>query len=131
PEWEGRILLCRRAIEPRHGFWTLPAGFMENDETLAQAAMRETREEANARVTLHDMYSVLSVPRASQVHVFYRAQLLDLDFGPGVEGLEVGLFKAAEVPWDELPFRTVPTTLRHYYADRRNGGFTLHAEDIG
>ncbi|HLU77841.1 MAG TPA: NUDIX hydrolase [Burkholderiales bacterium] len=131
PEWEGRILLCRRAIEPRHGYWTLPAGFMENDETLAQAAMRETREEANARVALRDMYSVLSVPRASQVHVFYRAELLDLDFGPGIESLEVRLFEEAEVPWDDLAFRTVSTTLRHYYTDRRNGGFRLHTEDIG
>src|SRR5690606_5809237 len=131
PEWEGRILLCRRAIEPRHGYWTLPAGFMENDETLAQAAMRETREEANARVALRDMYSVLSVPRASQVHVFYRAELLDQDFGPGIESLEVRLFEEAEVPWDVLAFRTVSTTLRHYYPDRRNGGFRLHTEDIG
>lgn len=130
PEWEGGILLCRRAIEPRHGYWTLPAGFMENDETLAQAAMRETLEEANARVALEDMYAVLSVPQASQVHVYYRARLLDLDFGPGTESLEVRLFDEAEVPWDELAFRTVTATLRHYYADRRNGGFRLHTEDI-
>lgn len=130
PEWEGRILLCRRAIEPRHGYWTLPAGFMENDETLAQAAMRETLEEANARVALGEMYSVLSVPRVSQVHVFYRAQLLDLDFGPGSESLEVRLFDEGEIPWEELSFRTVSTTLHHYYADRRNGGYRLHTEDI-
>lgn len=125
-----RILLCRRAIEPRHGYWTLPAGFMENEETLAQAALRETLEEANARVELHDVYSVLSVPHVSQVHVFYRARLLDLDFRPGAESLEVRLFEEAEVPWDQLAFRTVTTTLRRYYADRRNGGFRLHTEDI-
>jgi len=130
PEWEGRILLCRRAIEPRHGYWTLPAGFMENEETLAQAALRETLEEANARVELHDVYSVLSVPHVSQVHVFYRARLLDLDFRPGAESLEVRLFEEAEVPWDQLAFRTVTTTLRRYYADRRNGGFRLHTEEI-
>lgn len=130
PQWQNRILLCRRAIEPRHGMWTLPAGFMENDETLAQAAMRETLEEANARVQLQDMYTVMSVPHVSQVHVFYRARLLDLDFGPGIESLEVRLFDEAEIPWQELAFRTVSGTLRHFYRDRKNGVFPLHSEDI-
>ena len=130
PEWRGQVLLCRRAIEPRHGYWTLPAGFMENDETVAQAAMRETMEEANARVELGDMYSVLSVPHVSQVHVFYRAALLDLDFGPGIESLEVKLFDEADIPWNDIAFRTVSNTLRHYYEDRRTGRFRLHTEDI-
>jgi ADP-ribose pyrophosphatase YjhB (NUDIX family) len=130
PEWEGRILLCKRAIEPRYGLWTLPAGFMENGETVADAARRETLEEAKARVTLTEMYSVLSVPYINQVHIFYRAQLLDLDFGPGEESLDVALFHESEIPWRELAFRTVSTTLRHYFEDRRGGGFRLHAGDI-
>lgn len=130
PEWGEQVLLCRRAIEPRYGYWTLPAGFMENDETLAQAALRETMEEANARVELAEMYSVLSVPHVSQVHVFYRATLLDVDFGPGTESLEVKLFDEVDIPWDEIAFRTVSNTLRHFYEDRRTGNFSLHAEDI-
>ena len=130
PEWRSKVLLCRRAIEPRHGYWTLPAGFMENDETVAQAALRETMEEANARVELGDMYSVLSVPHVSQVHVFYRAALLDLDFGPGIESLEVKLFDEADIPWNDIAFRTVSSTLRHYYEDRKTGRFGLHTEDI-
>ncbi len=130
PEWEDRILLCRRAIEPRYGLWTLPAGFMENGETVADAARRETLEEAKARIELADMFSVLSVPYINQVHIFYRARLLDLDFGPGEESLDVALFYENEIPWKELAFRTVATTLRHYFEDRRNGGFRLHAGDI-
>ncbi len=130
PEWEGRILLCRRAIEPRLGLWTLPAGFMENGETVGQAALRETLEEANARVELTAMYSVLSVPHVNQVHIFYRARLLDLAFGAGTESLEVGLFAETDIPWREIAFRTVSTTLRHYYADRQVGAFGFHAGEI-
>jgi ADP-ribose pyrophosphatase YjhB (NUDIX family) len=129
-EWEGRVLLCRRAIEPRYGLWTLPAGFMENGETVAQAALRETLEEANARVELTDMFSVLSVPHVNQVHIFYRARLLDLQFAPGVESLEVHLFPEAEIPWQSLAFRTISTTLRHYYADRKSGSFAFHAGEV-
>jgi ADP-ribose pyrophosphatase YjhB (NUDIX family) len=129
-EWEDRILLCRRAIAPRHGLWTLPAGFMENGETVAQAALRETLEEANARVELTAIYTVLSVPHVDQVHMFYRARLLDLDFGPGAESLEVGLFAEADVPWKEIAFRTISTTLRHYYADRKAGAYGFHAGEI-
>ena len=130
PEWEDRILLCRRAIEPRHGKWTLPAGFMENGETTAEAALRETLEEAGARVELGELYTVLSVRHVNQVHMFYRARLLDLDFAPGTESLEVGLFREDEIPWQELAFRTISATLRHYYDDRRGGTFRLHAGDI-
>ncbi len=130
PEWEDRILLCRRAIEPRHGMWTVPAGFMENGETVAQAALRETLEEANARVELGEMYAVLSVPHVNQVHIFYRGRLLDLEFSPGAESLEVGLFAERDIPWPEIAFRTISTTLRHYYADRRAGRFGFHAGDI-
>ena len=130
PEHEGRILLCRRAIEPRYGYWTLPAGFMENDETAAQAALRETLEEAGARVELAGAFSLVSVPRVNQVHLFYRARLLDLAFKPGEETLEVELVEEAAVPWADLAFRTVALTLRHWFADRARGGFGFHEEDI-
>lgn len=130
PEWEGRLLLCRRAIEPRYGYWTLPAGFMENAETAAEAAARETMEEAGARVELLDAFSMISVPYVNQVHVFYRARLLDLDFKAGVESLEVALFEEAKLPWKEIAFRTVGLTLKHWFADRARGSFSFHAEDI-
>ncbi len=130
PEWEGRILLCRRAIEPRHGKWTLPAGFMENNETVAQAAARETAEEACARVEIDKLYTVYSIPHISQVHVFFRSRLLDLDFRPGSESLEVALFGEEAMPWDELAFSSVRNTLRHFFADRRKGAFSLHVGDI-
>jgi len=130
PLWEDRVLLCRRAIEPRHGLWTLPAGFMENDETTREGAMRETLEEAGARVEIIDLFSLISVPDINQVYLLFRAQLLDLDFAPGEESLEVNLFSEAEIPWRELAFRTVHTTLEHYFADLRCGEFRLHQGDI-
>ena len=130
PEWEGRVLLCRRAIEPRYGYWTLPAGFMENDETAGDAALRETLEEAGARVELAAPFTMVSVPRVNQVHLFYRARLLDLDFRPGVESLEVALVEEAKIPWQEIAFRTVGLTLKHWLADRARGAFGFHAEDI-
>ena len=130
PEWDGHVLLCKRAIEPRLGMWTLPAGFMELGESVAQGAIRETLEEANARVELGDMFTVLSVPHVNQVHVFYRAQLLDLDFGPGTESLEVALFREDQIPWKDLAFRTISTTLNHYYTDRKHGPYRLHADEI-
>jgi ADP-ribose pyrophosphatase YjhB (NUDIX family) len=130
PEWDGRLLLCRRAIEPRYAYWTLPAGFMENDETTGQAALRETLEETGARVELGAPFSMISVPRANQVHLFYRARLLALDFRPGDETLEVALFDEPAVPWSEIAFRTVGIALRHWFADRGRGAFGFHAEDI-
>lgn len=130
PEWQGRLLLCRRAIEPRYGYWTLPAGFMENDETAGAAAERETLEEAGARIELLDAFSMISVPYVNQVHVFYRARLLDLEFKPGVESLEVALFEEGQMPWKDIAFRTVGLTLKHWYADRARGAFRFHAEDL-
>jgi len=130
PEWRDQVLLCRRAIEPRYGLWTLPAGFMENGETVAQAALRETLEEAQARVELSEIFSVLSVPHVNQVHIFYRARLIDLDFGPGTESLEVQLFPEAAIPWREIAFRTVSATLKHYYSDRTAGSFAFHSGEI-
>ena len=130
PEWEGRILLCRRALEPRYGYWTLPAGFMENGESTGEGAARETLEEAGARVELTAPFSVISVPYVNQVHMFFRARLLDLEFKPGDESLEVSLFEEARVPWKDIAFRTVGVTLKHWFADRARGAFGFHAEDI-
>jgi ADP-ribose pyrophosphatase YjhB (NUDIX family) len=130
PVWEDSILLCRRAIEPCHGMWTLPAGFMENGETIAEAALRETQEEANARIALGEMFTLISVPHINQVHVVFRAGLLDLGFSAGDETLEVALFREHEIPWDEIAFRTIALTLRHYFADRRTGTFEFHVGDI-
>jgi ADP-ribose pyrophosphatase YjhB (NUDIX family) len=130
PEHEGRILLCRRAIEPRYGYWTLPAGFMENDETTGQAALRETLEEAGAAVQLGAPFTLISVPRVNQVHLFYLARLGGMEFKPGEETLEVALFEEAAIPWKDIAFRTVAATLRHWFADRKRGLFGFHAEDI-
>ena len=131
---ETKVLLCRRAIEPRHGYWTLPAGFMENEETTGEAAQRETMEEAGARIELQGLYSLLNVPHVHQVHLFYRARLLDLDFAAGTESLEVKLFSEAEIPWDDIAFPTVAHTLKFFFADlaaHRNGqSFGLRSMDI-
>ncbi len=130
PVHEGRILLCRRAIEPRHGYWTLPAGFMENAETVEEAAARETREEACAEVTLDGIYAVFSVRHINQVHMFFRATLATPDFAPGMESLETRLFAEDEIPWDDLAFPTVIKTLRYYYRDCATGEFEVRVRDI-
>lgn len=129
-EWGDQILLCRRAIEPRHGFWTLPAGFMENGETTEAAAARETLEEAQARIAVGELFCLVNVPYISQVHLVYRAKLLDLNFAPGEESLETQLFSEAEIPWDQIAFRSITMALRHYFADRQQGQFTLHSGEI-
>jgi len=130
PVWEDKVLLCRRAIEPQYGKWTLPGGFMENGESTAQAAIRETLEEACARIAIIDLYSMYSLPYIDQVHLLFRAELLDLDFGPGQESLEVKLFSEAEIPWDELAFRPVRYSLEHYFAERCSGTFSLHTGEL-
>jgi ADP-ribose pyrophosphatase YjhB (NUDIX family) len=131
PVWDDKVLLCRRNIEPRHGYWTLPAGFMELGETTEQGAMRETTEEAGARVELQGLFTLLNVVRVGQLHLFYRARLLDTDFAPGPETIEARLFAEHEVPWENLAFRTVKQTLEHFFDDRRQGRFALHCADIG
>jgi ADP-ribose pyrophosphatase YjhB (NUDIX family) len=123
PVWEDRVLMCRRAIEPRHGLWTLPAGFLENGETVVAGAARETLEEANARVNVGELYTMISLPHINQVYMMFRAQLTDLDFGPGAESLEVALVDEADVPWERLAFRTITRTLRNYFLDRKLGAF--------
>lgn len=133
-EGDMRILLCKRAIEPRYGYWTLPAGFMENNETTTEAAVRETIEEAGANIQLHELFSLLNVPHVHQVHMFYRATLLDLNYEAGSESLEVKLFAPEEIPWDDIAFQTVGNTLKFFLEDhaaRRKGGrYQFHTMDI-
>ncbi|HUH94039.1 MAG TPA: NUDIX hydrolase [Casimicrobiaceae bacterium] len=130
PDWEDRVLLCRRAIDPRRGLWTLPAGFLENGETLVAGAARETAEEAGALVDVGELYTVISLPHISQVYVMFRARLLDLEFRPGTESLEVRLFEEEAIPWSELAFRTIARTLRLYFLDRKLGGFAVHVSAL-
>ena len=130
PTWEGRILLCRRAIEPRYGYWTLPAGFMENDESTGEGAARETVEEAGARITLGEPFSILDVPHVQQVHMFFHAPMLGPELDPGPESLEAKLFDEADIPWNAIAFRTVAQTLKWFFEDRRNGSFSLHTGTI-
>ena len=137
PVWEEnqseavvKILLCKRNIEPRRGKWTLPAGFMELGETTAEGAARETVEEAGARFQMQDLFAVMNVVRVGQVHLFYRAKLLSTDFDPGHETIEAGLFSEAEIPWDEIAFKTVKKALQLYFADYKTGQFGFHVRDI-
>ncbi len=125
-----QVLLCKRNIEPRWGKWTLPAGFMELGESTADGALRETIEEAGAQVAMEGLFTVLNVVRVGQVHMYYRARLLSDQFDPGHETQEARLFTEAEVPWEELAFRTVKETLERYFDDRRRGRFEVHTGDI-
>ena len=130
PEWGDRILLCRRAIEPRYGLWTLPAGFMENSESAVAAAARETLEEANAVVENLSLYGLYSLLHVSQVYLMFRGQLKDGVASPGEESLEVELFSEEQIPWEQLAFTVVYETLRQYFAERQSGTFRLHIGDI-
>ena len=130
-EWREEILLCRRAIEPRQGYWTVPAGFLEVGETLEQGAAREAREEAEADIVIRDLLSVINVTRVGQVHVMFRAHLEQPDFGVGEESLEVALFTQDDVPWRELAFPSVRFTLERYYQDRAAGMKGVHITEVG
>ena len=125
-----RIVMCKRAIEPRYGLWTLPAGFMEMNETAAEGAAREALEEANAKVEIEELYTVFSIPHISQVYMMFRARLIDPDVSPGVESLEVRLVKEDEIPWDTLAFAMVKRTLDFFLEDRRRGMFVTRFGDI-
>ena len=126
-----RVLLCRRAIEPRYGLWTLPAGYMELFETMEQGAARETREEAEAEIQSPQLYCMYNIPRIGQIYVLFRAQLLDGQFGAGDESIECALFEEKDIPWTELAFPSVERTLRHYFADRQQQHFPIHLETLG
>jgi ADP-ribose pyrophosphatase YjhB (NUDIX family) len=121
PEWNGQILLCRRGIEPRAGFWTMPAGFLELGESMADGAARETWEEARARVRVGNLVAVVDIVHAGQVHVFYAGTLAAPEFDAGEETLETRLFEPGDVPWDDLAFPSVRLALDHYVATARNG----------
>jgi len=125
-----KVLLCRRAIFPRQNYWTLPAGFMENGETSEQGASRETTEEAQANVSIKSLYTLFNLPHISQVYMFYRAELIDLNFSPGIESTDVRLFTESEIPWDTLAFPVIRNTLLHYFRDRKTGIYPIHIEDI-
>jgi len=130
PVWDNKVLLCKRNIEPRLGKWTLPAGFMELNETVAEGAARETREEAGAQFEMGEFFSMVNIAQVGQVHLFYRARLLSDQFDPGFETMEARLFTENEVPWDEIAFRTVRETLKRFFADQRAGQFSIHVFDI-
>ena len=125
-----RVLLCKRNIEPRKGKWTLPAGFMELGETTSEGAARETTEEAGAQFQMGPLFTVMSVARVGQVHLYFLAELNNEQFNPGFETQEAKMFSESEIPWDELAFRTVQETLRHYFADKKSGQFDVHTLNI-
>ena len=132
PQWQGKVLLCRRAIQPRRNYWTLPAGFLEMGESLEQAAAREALEEACTTVRIERLFAMIDVVRAGQVHVMYTAHLLDGQFGVGEESLEVALFNTAQIPWRHLAFPSVRFTLERFVAEAPNGADdTVHAVSLG
>lgn len=130
PEHDGRILMCRRAIEPCRGLWTLPAGYLENGETVTAGAIRETREEACAESRDLSAYTLLSIPHISQIYLIFRARLANASFGPGPESLDVRLFAPGDIPWDQLAFRAIQATLKHYVKDLKQGIFNFHVGEI-
>jgi ADP-ribose pyrophosphatase YjhB (NUDIX family) len=137
PLWEDKVLLCKRAIQPRLGFWTLPAGFLEVNETTQEGAQRETLEEAGAHVEIGPLFSLLNVTHAEQVHLFYLAKMHEPVFSAGIESLEVALFSEEDIPWDDIAFPTVTKTLQWFFADRQAGrlsqlqSIATHLHDIG
>lgn len=130
PVYEDKILLCNRAIEPRRGYWTLPAGFMENGETSSEGALRECEEEACFRPEIEKLYCLYNIPDINQVYFFYLATMTSPDFAPGEESLDVGLFSEDEIPWDQLAFHTIRLTLQHYLEDRKSGEFPFREKDL-
>jgi len=130
PEWDDRILMCRRAIEPRLGRWTFPAGFMELGETSGQGAAREALEEARAVVEVGELFVVINVPYVSQVYLIHRARLRAPQFGPTTESSEVVLMREGEVPWDQIAFPTIFHSLKFFFADRASGAAGVHTLDL-
>ncbi len=129
--WGKRILLCRRAIEPRRGYWTIPAGFLENGETIEEGATRETREEACAEVIDPHLYQIYNLPRIAQVYTLFRAQLHSPDFAVGEESLDVQLVAEQDIPWDNMAFKVVHNTLLRFLSERRTGKFNIMVDRIG
>ncbi|MGD9212529.1 MAG: NUDIX hydrolase [Desulfobacteraceae bacterium] len=129
-EWEDKILMCRRAIAPQIGKWTLPAGYLESAETVAAGAMRETEEEARAKVEIIEPFALYNLAFVDQIYFMFRARLLNLDFGPGPESLEVVLMDEAEIPWDNIAFEVIHKVLQRYFQDRSKGEFNFFMGDI-
>lgn len=129
--WDNKVLLCRRAIEPRYGLWTLPAGYMELFETMEQGAARETREEAEAEIEIEQLYCMYNIPRIGQIYSLFKAKLIDGRFGAGEESIESRLFAEDEIPWNDLAFPSVAETLKHYFHDRKLGVFPMHLDTLG
>jgi ADP-ribose pyrophosphatase YjhB (NUDIX family) len=129
-EYEGKIVLAKRSIEPRKGFWTLPAGFMELNETVEQAAAREAIEEANANVEITQLYSMISIPRIGQVYMLFRGRLISPNISAGEESLDVGLFDEVSTPWSELAFTAVQQTVERYWSEAKSGEFTMLRTEI-
>ena len=132
PFFEDKVLLCKRAIQPRVGKWTLPAGYMENGESSLDGAIRETTEEAGASVIVRSdsLYTLFNLPKINQVYMFFRTELANLDFAAGVESQEVALFSEAEIPWREIAFPVVKSTLEHYFDDLRKNRFPVRMFDV-
>jgi ADP-ribose pyrophosphatase YjhB (NUDIX family) len=137
PVWQDKVLLCKRAIQPRHGYWTLPAGFLEVGESTETGAKRETQEEAGAIVEIGPLFSLLNVTHVEQVHLFYLAKLIEPKYQAGVESLEVQLFAEEDIPWNDLAFPTVRKTLEWYFQDKKSGQLNdtnkivTHLDDVG
>ena len=130
PVWEDKILLCKRAIEPRYGYWTTPAGFLELGEAAEQGAARETLEEAGAVVTDLEMFTMLNITHVGQIYVMYRARLERPEFTPGDESLEVRLASEAEIPWDDIAFKAIHKSLELFFEDGRMGQYGVHSGEI-
>ena len=132
PFFEDKVLLCKRAIQPRAGKWTLPAGYMENGESSLDGAIRETTEEAGASVIVKSdsLYTLFNLPKINQVYMFFRTELANLDFAAGIESTEVALFSEAEIPWGEIAFPVVKSTLEHYFDDLRKNQFPVRMFDV-
>ena len=130
PVFGDQVLLCKRSIEPRHGFWTLPAGFLENGESSLAGALRECEEEANATVVNPELYALFDIPQINQVYVFYRAELMEPVFGPSSESSEVALFDEQDIPWSELAFPVVELAIDHFLKDRITGEFLVKHEQV-
>ena len=130
PEYEDKILLCKRSIEPRYGYWTVPAGFLENGETIADGAKREALEEAMAKVGNMEIYTLFNLTDIHQIYILFRSNLLNLDFGAGDESLEVRLFKEEEIPWEEMAFMTIKESLKLFFEDRKQGHFQFHMGQV-
>lgn len=130
PMYQGRLLLCRRNIEPRFGYWTLPAGFMENQETTSEGALRETLEESGSEAICRQAFSMISIPHINQIHLFYLADLKRDDFHATEESSEVALFELSDIPWDELAFTSVSKTLELFLEDHKTGQYGFHEDTI-